>query len=183
MPPAPATLARVAPALIAGALLVAGAVEAGARGEISGWPFACYPTFQERASSRIPALAIRIVRDDGGEVELAVTDGVAPADSAREWIFGARLLALAGAPDAGKRFTAYWQRLGARTHASERWPDLHAVRFYAAQASTVPEERGLPLRVGALTYELRLEERPTMMPRARNGAITSFSSAAAASSR
>ena len=63
LPPAPAPLARLAPALIAGAVLVAGAVEAGARGAISGWPFACYPTFQDRAATHIPALVIRLVRD------------------------------------------------------------------------------------------------------------------------
>jgi len=182
-PPAPAPLARLAPALIAGAVLVAGAVEAGARGAISGWPFACYPTFQDRAATRIPALVIRLVRDGGDEVSLDVTEGAAPADSAREWIFGARLLASTGAPDADVRFAAYWRRLSARTHASERWPDLRAVRFYAAQASIVPDERDLPLRAGALAYELRLERPPTMMPRARNGAITSFSSDAAARSR
>lgn len=183
LPPAPSPLARLAPALIAGAMLIAGAVEAGARGAISGWPFACYPTFQDRAATRIPALAIRLVRDGGDEVSLDVAEGVAPSDSAREWIFGARLLASTGAPDADVRFAAYWRRLGARTHAGERWPDIRAVRFYAAEASTIPEERDRPPRLRALAYELRLERPPTMMPRARNGAITSFSSDAAARSR
>ncbi len=185
-PTAPAALepmARWAPALIAGALLVAGAVDAGARGATQGWPFACYPTFQDRAATRIPALAIRLVRDGGEEASLDVTDGVAPAESARERIFGARLLASARAPDAGAHFAAYWQRISARARVPERWPDLRAVRFYAAELSTVPEDRARPLRLGALFYELPLERPPTAMPRARSGAITSPSSDAAASAR
>jgi hypothetical protein len=175
--------ARIAPALIVGAVLVAGAVDAGARAATRGWPFACYPTFQDRAATRIPALAIRLVRQGGDELPLDVTDGVAPAESARERILGARLLASARARDAGANVVAYWRRLSARARVPERWPDLRAVRFYAAEISTVPEERDQPPRLGALFYELPLDRPSTAMPRARSGAITSSSSDDAASVR
>jgi len=188
-PPAPATAtatatARFVPALCMGAFLLAGAVEAGARGATTGWPFACYPTFQDIAGTEMPALVVTVVDPAGNETAI---DGMAPpaedGNGPRERAFGLRLLAQAGAPGAADRFAAYWRRLSARPALASASPRIHAVRFYAGRMSTLPEQRALPARRTRLLYELLPAADATMMPRARSGAITSSSSEADASAR
>jgi hypothetical protein len=65
-PPAPPYgRARLAPTVIVGALLLAGAAWAGLRGAVQAWPFACYPTFQWMAPDEMPALEVDLVGADG----------------------------------------------------------------------------------------------------------------------
>jgi vitamin K-dependent gamma-carboxylase-like protein len=174
------TISRLAPVIVVGIVLVAGAVEAGVRGVTNGWPFACYPTFQERAGAIMPALIVSIVGPDGHEDRVDLSANAAPADLPRERMFGLRLIAQASAPDAPARFAAYWQRVSPRASLPIRRSDIRAVRFYAGQISTPPEDRRRPPQRVRLLYELAPDAPSTMMPRARSGAITSPSSDEAA---
>lgn len=174
---------RLWPSLLVGIVLVAGAIEAGLRGATAGWPFACYPTFQDRAGVIAPALAMALVRDTGEEVPFDIAAGAPPGQSTRERIFGLRLIAAAGAPGAPARFAAYWDRLQAWTSLQPRRHDLRAVRFYWAEMSMLPEDRGKAVEPGALIYELSLGRASTRTPRARSGATTSAASDDSASTK
>jgi hypothetical protein len=146
-----ATLARATPALAVGAVLIAGAVEAGARGATNGWPFACYPTFQESAGTRMPALLISIVSADGREIPVALGN-----DDARDRAFSLGLVASADTAEAPARFAAYWRRFSSRAVGAS-WPaNARAVRFFAGEWSTVPEEQSAPPARPRLLYELPL---------------------------
>lgn len=194
VPPTRRVALRLAPAVLVGGALVLGAVEAGARGVTNGWPFACYPTFQERAGTEMPALVVSLVTRDGGQVLLDWQADVPPPELPRERLFGLGLIARARAPGAEARFAAYWQRLARRPSLQARLDapgeqQVRAVRFEAAQISIVPDEWSRPATGVRLLYELPLvpgptppvpAPEPTMMPRARSGAITWPSSADAA---
>jgi len=148
----------VAPALVVGAVLIAGAVEAGARGITVGWPFACYPTFQDHAPARFSTLTMVGVRPDGAEIFLDPVPGLDGNQAARARAMDARLIRTARSPDAPARFADRWRQRQARTGAprdAER--DLRAVRFYASSQSTAPEERGRPPNRETLLYELSLD--------------------------
>jgi hypothetical protein len=177
--------ARVAPALVVGAVLVAGAVDAGLRGATTAWPFACYPTFQERAGTVMPALALAFVDADGAERPFDPLAAVAPSSAPRERALGLSLLAASRTPDAANRFAGYLRHL--REVASVDARDARAVRFYAARISTIPEERAQPPRALVPIFELPIEPTPaqpeTRMPRARSGSTTSRASDDAASDR
>jgi HTTM domain len=80
---APLGRARVAPTVIAGTLLVAGAVWAGLGGATQAWPFACYPTFQWMAPDEMPALEVDVIDSDGKTRTLGPR--WSGADSQRTW--------------------------------------------------------------------------------------------------
>jgi hypothetical protein len=169
----------VAPALAVGLVLIGGAAEAGARGATAGWPFACYPTFAERADTDMPALAMTLVGQNGAEWPVPMEALADAGEVARERMLGLRLLASGAGPD---RFAAYWDRVSTRPALRARLPDARAVRFYAGRISTVPEERDRPPAGRRLIYELALPPAAsTRMPRARSGAMTSSASDEAAS--
>jgi hypothetical protein len=170
--------ARVWPSLLVGLVPITGAVEAGVRGATTGWPFACYPTFKDRAGVVVPALVISLVRGNGQEVPFNSNADAPPGEEARERIFGLSPIAAAGTTDAPACFAAYWDRLLTRRSSSSPAlaADLRAVRFYRAEISTLPEDRSQPPRVRALIYELSPGRESTMMPRARSGATTSAAS-------
>jgi hypothetical protein len=151
-----APLRRVAPSLAVGLVLVAGAAQAGARGLTTGWPFACYPTFQDRAVSEMPVLQVALVDAGGAESMLDVESKAPTGDRARERMLGLRLLAAAGRAGAPSRFAAYWSRIAGQPAMRPRLTGSHAARFYDARISTVPEERDRPARRGRLVYELPL---------------------------
>jgi hypothetical protein len=179
---------RMAPALLVGGVLVLGAFEAGARGVINGWPFACYPTFQERAGTEMPSLAVSLVKRDGGEILVDWEADIPSSDLPRERLFGVGLIGQARASGGETRFAAYWQRLARRPTLRARLDaageqQFRAVRFRAARTSVAPDERSRPATEPRLLYELPLAPGATppaapavppatMMPRARSGAIT-----------
>jgi hypothetical protein len=121
---------------IVGGVLVAGAVVQGIRGQMQSYPFACYPTFQWRAGTTMPDLAIYAVDERGDERELAHSRNRGRRTQ-RQW---AEIWSLAGvtAPVRADRLIAYYRSaIGAA-------PDARRVRFYRVQRSVVPEERGRP---------------------------------------
>jgi hypothetical protein len=150
------SLARAAPALLVGVGLWAGAVEAGLRGRTAGWPFACYPTFQDLAGTDMPALAVALVASSGDERLLDEGALADPADQQRERVFGLGLIAAARGADAPARFAAYWARLARRPALRAAGSAARAVRFYAGQMSTLPSESARPPRGRQLLYELPL---------------------------
>ena len=102
----------------------------------------------------MPALAIGLVGADGDERAFDVLATVPARDAVRERLVGLRLVAPAGTPDAGARYADYWRRVVARASTRAVPPDTRAVRFYAVQISTVPEDRDQPPRAPTLLYEL-----------------------------
>jgi hypothetical protein len=132
-------------AWLAGALLLAGAVVQGIRGQMQSYPFACYPTFQWRAASTMPDLAIYAVDAGGQERELAHAR-VRGYRTQRQW---AEIWSLAGvtAPVRPDRLKAYYRTAVAHRARVER------VRFYRVRRSVVPEERARP----PVSRELLLE--------------------------
>jgi hypothetical protein len=136
--------APVLSAKIVGALLLAGAVVQGARGQMQSYPFACYPTFQWRAGTTMPDLVIANVDREGNESVLEHARGPHGYRSQRQW---AELWSLAGvtAPVEPARLVAYY-------HSVVKQP-ADRVRFYRAQRSVAPEDRGRP----PLSRELLLE--------------------------
>ena len=178
-PTASVRLSRVAPALAVGLLLLAGAAEAGARGVTAGWPFACYPTFAEATGTEMPALVIALVGPDGAESPVEMDALAEAGDLPRERALGLRLLAAGVGPE---QFAAYWARVSKRATLRARLPGARAVRFYVGRISIVPEERARPPVGRRLVYELVLgPASSTMIPRARNGAMTWSASDEAAS--
>ena len=159
----------------AGALLVAGTVEAGARGRsAAGRSPATRPSrmARRRAFRRWRSTCAR--RRDEVPIDVAAsgpptrraTGSLEPPcspDGRTDRPCVCRLLA----------------GLSARTRAGERWPDLRGVRFYPPKCRRFPRSATVAAPARA-RFESPLERPPTMMPRARSGAITLSSSADAA---
>jgi hypothetical protein len=134
----------------------------------------------------MPALALAFVDADGSERPFDPLAAVAPSSAPRERALGLTLIAAARAPDAAARFAGYFRHL--RETASVDARGARAVRFYAAQISTVPEERAQPPRALVPIFELAIPGPPraqpeTRMPRALSGSTTSRASDVAASAR
>jgi uncharacterized membrane protein YphA (DoxX/SURF4 family) len=87
------------------ALVLGGAILAGALGVTDAWPFACYPTFAELTPATMPALVIELRDADGRWDHLPL-----PRTS-RGWAMGWRLIGLYGDPPTPARFDAYWHTL------------------------------------------------------------------------
>ncbi len=78
--PRPRTARRgwLAATTLTGALLLAPAIGAGARGQMQAYPFACYPTFAWQVGPTLPALTLRIESDGRDEIRVhrpATQDG------------------------------------------------------------------------------------------------------------
>lgn len=150
------------PTVIIGALLLFGSVRAGWRGQISGWPFACYPTFQWRAGATMPVLLVKLVQADGGLVEVPRPWHLGP-------IAGGRLVALSwsligvgldGRAADPERLRSYWLKLGAEPQVTAllraRRGELTAVRFYRATLAVDPDAWSLPPVAQTLLAEMPL---------------------------
>ena len=147
-PPSPRALWAV------GGLLVAGATAQGVRGQMSSYPFACYPTFQWKVGREMPDLEI-VVRDSRGTLHvLAHGRNAHGYRNQRQW---AEIWAVAGAtrPVDSERIKKYVAaRTGVRriqrkrsdldlqTRASaEPRPTQEAVVAYRVYRDVTPERR------------------------------------------
>jgi hypothetical protein len=137
----PAEVRGGAPAAIA-ALLVAGAVVQGARGQMSSYPFSCYPTFQWTAAADMPDLMILAVGADGARREIAHARDAAGRRTQRQW---AEIWSLAGvtAPVDQRRLRAYYAAIAPPASSPQQ------VTFYRVQRSVIPGEGGRITRTPA----------------------------------
>lgn len=93
-PPPPDEPARAWRAsYVAGVVLLAGAIVAGARGQTQSYPFACYPTFQYDPGASMPDLRFSATLADGSEVDVPFARDANGYRSQRDW---GTIFALAG---------------------------------------------------------------------------------------
>lgn len=143
------------PLRIVGALLVVGAVVQGVRGQMSSYPFACYPTFQWTVGSEMPDLSIVAVDAKGRAEELRHARGANGYRTQREW---GELWRLAGAsgPVDPRRLEAYFAFVKKRPENREAVERATRIQFYRAYRSVRPGDRERrPLR-GILLHEIAL---------------------------
>jgi hypothetical protein len=135
------------PAVI-GALLLAGAVVQGARGQMSSYPFNCYPTFQWVAGAAMPDLMILSVGADGARREIVHARDASGRRTQRQW---AEIWSLAGvtAPVDPRRLQAYYAAV-----AAPEPPRPRQVTFHRVYRSVIPEEGGRITRPPALLLEI-----------------------------
>jgi hypothetical protein len=126
------------------AALVSGALAAGAAGAMQAYPFACYPTFQWRASADMPDLWIAVLRD-GQERWLADSPALGGVRPQPRWGMAWRASGAYGEPIRLDQLIGYYQSLPAELRR-----DVHAgdrLRFYATRVRVQPEAwRSPPLR-------------------------------------
>lgn len=131
--PQPAPPLRRASVGVAVALVV-GAVLAGASGEMRAWPLACYPTFAQTVGETMPALLVTV---DGEDVPLAAMIDPEPGSWARLW-----RLAGIGGPVQPAALEAFWEQARRSRPALSGYQGT--ARFYRAEISVLPEQRGAP---------------------------------------
>jgi hypothetical protein len=134
---------RLALSLVIGALLVAGAVVQGARGQMSSYPFACYPTFQWRAANVMPDLGLYRVDHDQYEHEIVHARDGSGYRSQRSW---AELWSLAGVwgPATPDRLRAYVRAALRDPGVQRQVPQGSRLRVYRLDRSVLPAEREHP---------------------------------------
>jgi len=139
--PAPAAVVvgsrrRFVPVVAVGAVLLAGAVVQGARGQMRAYPFSCYPTFQWRAAPDMPDLMIVAAEQGGATREVRHARDGAGRRNPRQW---AEIWSLAGvtAPVDAGRLRAYYAALAAAPPGPGR-----RITFYRVYRSVIPGEGG-----------------------------------------
>jgi hypothetical protein len=132
----PISRRQLRPTIIVGALLLAGAVVQGARGQMRSYPFSCYPTFQWIAAREMPDLIIVVVDDGGRPHDVLHGRDAFGRRTQRQW---AEIWSLAGvtAPVDAQRLRAYWTALAPSTRAGAR-----RVTFFRVYRSVIPGEGG-----------------------------------------
>jgi uncharacterized membrane protein YphA (DoxX/SURF4 family) len=126
---------RASPApLVVGALLFAGALVQGARGQMRAYPFSCYPTFQWTAAAEMPDLMIVAADAGGARREIVHARDAAGRRTQRQW---AEVWSLAGAtaPVEPRRLRAYYADLPPAARGRPR-----RVTFYRVYRSVIPGE-------------------------------------------
>ncbi len=126
---------------IVGALLLAAVIVQGGRGPTQAYPFACYPTIAGLTPKRAPDLLAELVQPSGDVVRLS-RDG--SPRSQQQWGQVYWLLGAYGGVPSDEQFRQFARR---RARALNLLPALHsatALRFFVAEYSTVPSERGRP---------------------------------------
>jgi hypothetical protein len=122
--------------LAAGSVLLAGATLAGASGQMHAYPFACYPTFQWIAGSRLPDLWIELER--AGErrwlADSPAHGGVRPQ---ARWGMAWRAAGVYGDPVERDRLMGYYRSLPPSLRGNVTSGDR--VRFHRAEVSVRPE--------------------------------------------
>lgn len=125
-------------------LLVSGAWGAGARGDMQAYPFACYPTFQWRASADMPDLWIAVVREDN-EHWLPDSPAFGGARPQARWGMAWRASGAYGEPVRLDRLIGYYRSLPAAVRGTVQPGDR--LRFYAVRVQVQPQAwRSAPLR-------------------------------------
>jgi hypothetical protein len=131
---------------LVGGLLVLGVVQAGARGDMSAWPFACYPTFQWIASDSLPTLRIEIV-DTDGRTSLVPDDWLIAEEGVNHhWGLSWSLMTGSDAQRTRQRLTDYWRTISRYPRMSTFVAGAHTVRFSRAWMSLAPEKKDGPPR-------------------------------------
>jgi hypothetical protein len=122
--------------LAAGSVLLAGASLAGASGQMQAYPFACYPTFQWIAGSRLPDLWIEL--EHAGErrwlADSPAHGGVRPQ---ARWGMAWRAAGVYGDPIESDRLMGYYRSLPPLLRGNVTFGDR--VRFHRAEVSVRPE--------------------------------------------
>jgi hypothetical protein len=125
-----------------GGLLLVSAVVQGVRGQTQAYPFACYPTFAGLSPKIAPDLLVEMVQPDGGVVRLA--RDVRRPRTQQQWGQVYWLLGAYGGTPTDEQYRQFARR---RARAAQSLPALEraiALRFFAAEYSTVPSEQGKP---------------------------------------
>lgn len=150
-----APVALVSPWLfrIVGALLLVGVVVQGVRGQMSSYPFACYPTFQWTVGSEMPDLTIVAIDANGRARELRHARTPSGYRTQREWGEIWRLAGASGAVDT-QRLVAYFQNVKKRPDNRQALEGARQIKFYRAYRSVRPEDRERPPLRGILLHEL-----------------------------
>jgi hypothetical protein len=129
---------------IAAAVLVGGAVAAGASGEMRAYPFACYPTFQWLAGPDMPDLWISVLHQ-GNERWLPDSPALGGARSPSRWGMAWRASGVYGDGVQLERLIGYYRTLPAELTSGVLSGDV--IRFYAVSVRVRPEQwREPPLR-------------------------------------
>ena len=131
------------------ALLLAGVVTTGLMGVTQGWPFACYPAFEQKMGPWMPTLLLVVVDADGTERELPERL-LADADRSQVWYSEAWGLAGLYGVDDPKARRRMWERVRGRPGVAELVGDAVELRFYRAELRVDRAE----LRRGALIDRL-----------------------------
>jgi hypothetical protein len=136
-PEAPAAPRWPAAPAVVGAVLLAGAVVQGARGQMRSYPFSCYPTFQWTAAREIPDLLILSVEPDGARREIVHARDAGGRRTQRQW---AEIWSLAGVtgPVDPSRLRAYY----AAVAPAPAHPGSRQVTFYRVERSVIPGDGG-----------------------------------------
>ncbi len=146
-----ATPARALP--VVAAVLLAGAVVQGARGQMRAYPFACYPTFAWRASSEMPDLLLVAVRPDGREIDIPHAKNRRGYRTQRQW---GEVWSLAGVygqtPKA--RLEAYAHSVARAAYAKALLSGATSLRAYRVYRSVLPEDRNKPPTRRTLLVEI-----------------------------
>jgi hypothetical protein len=135
-----------------GSALVLGALVAGASGEMRAYPFACYPTFQWRATPDMPDLWIS-VEHQGAVRWLADSPALGGVRAQARWGMAWRASGAYGDSVLLQRLIGYYQTLPASLRHGVAPGDT--VRFYAVRVAVLPEAWRSPPRERRLIGEWR----------------------------
>lgn len=143
---------------VVGALLFGAAALQGARGQMQSFPFACYPTFQWRAGTRLPDLTVTATLQNGRKERLIPARRGGWHHTQRQW---GEIWALIGVtrPVSAPRLLAFWDALRRQPEIRRRVAGATRVRFYRVRRSVVPGHwREAPL-ARTLLVELHFQPR------------------------
>lgn len=130
------------PTALVASVLLCGIVGTGAAGITQGWPFACYPTFDQPVGAWMPTLLIVAVDADGTERE--VPERLLADASRSQPYYGEAwgLTGLYGVDDPRAR-RLFWQRVRGRPGVAEVVGPATEVRFYRAERNVDLDHPGL----------------------------------------
>jgi len=141
------------PSLIVTVLVLAGAVQAGARGAVQAWPFACYPTFQWIAPDAMPVLELEWTDREGrvrtvDDRPASTAHGPAALDRQRRWALAWSLVR-----DPRRDAIEGWIELVKTSDPRVR--DAASVRVYRGMRAVDPATWTEPALPRTLLYESR----------------------------
>lgn len=148
------------PTLLLGCGLLFGSVLQGARGRMSAWPFACYPTFARLAPASLPLLLVDVSGPDGNPRVLPRPSELGRHSGPRAWALNWSALGIAAgasgrAPDP-RRMQAYWDYLRTLPELAPTLTSVCIVRFYRATMAVQPEASRTSQAQHKLLYTLSL---------------------------
>ena len=126
------------------------------RGQMTAWPFACYPTFQWPAAPTMPALLLAAQGAQGEPIELPRPWQLGAAAGPRAFGLAWSLIGvgLDRQPPTPARLRAYWEYLRTQDQVAPLAPRVCTVHFYRATVAVAPEAWSAPPRTRLLLYTL-----------------------------